>query len=134
MVLDSNQTQGSQACAYGAISNDYYCGIINDPSETSESTADPAWGPKVTYDILDTKVYSYNLIPGDSGGPIFRITDPILLRVSVLGTHVHSIEGNATAQIENYGGWYTPYGWGRESYYQASNYTDRYSVCIIPSC
>ncbi|HET7180614.1 MAG TPA: trypsin-like serine protease [Candidatus Limnocylindrales bacterium] len=134
VVYDSYQTQGSQACAYGAFSNDYYCTIVNDIDETKVSTATPAWGSTVNYLIQDTKVYGYNLIPGDSGGPIFRIDDPIAGTVLMLGTHVHSKTGNSNPAVEASSGWYTPWNWGRQSYYQASGYIDDYVVCVTATC
>ena len=54
--------------------------------------------------------------------------------VAAMDTHVHSHSGNAQAEVEAFGGWYTPFATGELAYYQASGYADRYHVCVNTAC
>lgn len=104
--------------------------MITDPNETKESCADPNPGAEVCHDIRNTKVYNYNLIPGDSGGPIYQVATSTTRYA--MGTHVHSVEGN-TVPVIGQDGWYTPYGSGQTAYVLASP-GDNYSICVTAAC
>jgi hypothetical protein len=134
VVYDIDQTQGSQACAYGAVSNAAFCTVINDADQTKQSCADPPWGPNVCHDIDHTKMYGYNLIPGDSGGPIYQIASYLNNTVYALGTHVHSIEGNTVPVVASNSGWYTPYFYGHITYNAVTPGTDGYNICTTAAC
>jgi V8-like Glu-specific endopeptidase len=121
-VPDFSQTVGSQACAYGMNSNDSACKAI-----TNFDTADISEADGTTYTIDHVKEYSWNLIGGDSGGPIYQVYSGTQ-RV-MLGTHVHSDPGGPGPGT----GWYSPYNVG-EAEYEVRSGGDSYYVCLNPTC
>lgn len=133
VVEDWYQTVGSQACAYGSESNDSFCATVTQYSMNHESCADPNPGLEVCNTIQRTKGYQYNLVPGDSGGPIYQVATSTTRYA--LGTHVHSVEGNKEPNFEL--GWYTPYVNGTIAYTNAAaaaGADDAYYICVTASC
>ena len=120
-VPDSNQTVGSQACAYGHASNNSECEFVTDADESNVSEAAGTF-----YDILHTKEYSWNLIGGDSGGPIYQVASGT--NRLAMGTHVHSQSGGGSGT-----GWYSPYQRGRDAYVAVSG-GDWYYICNTAGC
>lgn len=120
---DVYQTAGVQACAYGSLSNDSECGTVGPNVNVSHTS--PAWG--VTNTITGTYEYSINLIPGDSGGPIYQVLSGTAR--AALGTHVHSTSGG----IGDPGyGWYSTIARGQLVYDQVT--TDSYTLCVTAAC
>jgi hypothetical protein len=124
-VPDSNQTVGSQACAYGYASNNSECEFITDWDETNESCVGT-----VCKDINHTKEYSWNLINGDSGGPIYQVAGGT--NRLAMGTHVHSEGGDVPGGSPGTG-WYTPYIRGRDAYVAVSG-GDWFYICNTAGC
>lgn len=114
------QTVGVQACAYGSHSNDSECGVIGPNINVRHSS--PAWGQTIY--ITGTYEYSIDLIPGDSGGPIYQVLSGS--NRAALGTHVHSTAGSSGY------GWYTPFDRGQYEYDNQT--TDSYYLCTTASC
>ncbi len=123
-INSSYQTVGSQACAYGAYSNNSACVTIVDADEDNFSCV---LNNTVCYTIRHTKEYGYNLIDGDSGGPIYQVGSST--NRYALGTHVHSQSGGGSGI-----GWYSTYFDGRVAYGAASGGVDDYVICITASC
>lgn len=94
---------------------------ITDPDQANLSKAGSA-----NYWIDHTKEYGWNLIPGDSGGPIYKVFAPG--QRMMLGTHVHSEDGGGAGT-----GWYSPYYTGRNEY-QLQSGGDSYYLCTNPAC
>lgn len=70
---------------------------------------------------------SFDSLPGDSGGPIYRQITPPQQFYRAYGTHVHS--GSGTGAV----GWYSPIDWGESQYYATSgSYT--FAVCVTQTC
>lgn len=136
-VSNGNQTVGSQACAYGYKSNDSECVKIEILDETMDSCVTPIGEPEVCRAIDHVNVYGWNLIGGDSGGPIYQVATSTTRYL--LGTHVHSEDDPVGDTDGSPGlGWYTPYEWGRWTYQgvsQAQSGTmDSYNLCVTASC
>lgn len=126
-VLDQFQAVGGQACAYGFASNNSECVTITAVNQTNVSCI----GAAPCADIRHTNEYGWNLIGGDSGGPIYRVVSGTNNR-QILGTHVHSDAGGGAGT-----GWYSTYERGKSAYnirtINAGN-PDSYVLCYTAAC
>lgn len=102
-VPNQFQAVGGQACAYGFASNNSECVTITGYNQTNLSCVGTT-----CYDIMNTMEYGWNLIGGDSGGPIYRVVSGTSNR-QILGTHVHSDAGGGAGT-----GWYSPFETGKQ--------------------
>lgn len=124
-IPTSNQTTGSQACAYGFNSNSSHCVTI---LKTNVKHSSPSWG--VTHWIMNTIEYDWNLIEGDSGGPIYQQWGDDR---AAMGTHVHSTSGGGSTGY----GWYTPILVGQADYNNvttAQGNPDSFVLCMDANC
>ncbi|MEW5990505.1 MAG: trypsin-like serine protease [Chloroflexota bacterium] len=71
---------------------------------------------------------SFDSLPGDSGGPIYRQITPPQQFYRAYGTHVHSGSGAGAV------GWYSPIDWGELEYYETSGLQYTFTVCITQTC
>ncbi len=141
-IFDDDQTEGSQVCAYGYRSDEflvgstaYKCTTIRLFDEIMHSCAPLPNGDDECFDIGHVNVYSYNLMPGDSGGPIVKRPNLSSLDVKMMGTHVHSLDNNKNGPPTlGEDGWYTPYGYGVLAYITDSGAPGGYALCVTAAC
>jgi Trypsin len=119
-ISNLSQTQGSQVCAYGTNSNNSACVTILHVDETHSSKLG-----NTSIWIDHTNTFGLDMIPGDSGGPIYKVLSDTAR--GAMGTHVHSTDGVGAFS------WYTPFEWGRTAYTAASG-GDYYYMCTTASC
>jgi hypothetical protein len=119
-ISNLSQTQGSQVCAYGTNSNNSACVTILHVDETHSSKLG-----NTSIWIDHTNTFGLDMIPGDSGGPIYKVLSDNAR--GAMGTHVHSTDGVGAFS------WYTPFEWGRTAYTAASG-GDYYYMCTTASC
>jgi hypothetical protein len=119
-ISNAQQTQGSQACAYGTNSNKSDCVTILHVDEVHSSPL----GSQSNW-IDHTNTYGLDMDPGDSGGPIYKVLSDNAR--GAMGTHVHSTNGAGAFS------WYTPFEWGRTAYTNKTG-GDYYYMCTTATC
>lgn len=105
-TLWANQTVGMPVCRMG-WNTGKKCGVIEIRNDDRPSVT-----PDAEHEIVGVVVYSADALYGDSGGPVFHVSqacETCETLAYIYGTHVHSDEGAWSSTKD---GWYSPWDRG----------------------